>query len=82
MPVSEDDLKAEHRQLAASIREQLDEDGRDLQDTDAYRGVLRSLDTALDEGLTQIRQKNVELWKVHSDEATRCALKENDAALL
>lgn len=79
MPVSEDDLKAEHRQLAASIREQLDEDGRDLQDTDAYRGVLRSLDTALDEGLTQIRQKNVELWKVHSDEATRCALKENDA---
>ncbi|CAJ1366466.1 unnamed protein product [Effrenium voratum] len=80
MPVSETDLAAEHRHIAASIRELLDEQGRDLQDTDAYRGALRSLDSALEEGFIFIRQKNVELWKVHSDEATRCALRENHAA--
>lgn len=79
MPVSESDLVAEHRQLAASVRELLDEQGRDLQDTDAYRGALRSLETVLEEGFAQIKQKNVELWKVHSDEATRCALRENEA---
>jgi len=78
MPSSESDLAAEHRQLAASIRELLD--GRELQDTDAHRGALRSLESVLDEGFVHIKQKNIELWKVHSDEATRCALKENQAA--
>ncbi|CAE7552748.1 GBP3 [Symbiodinium sp. CCMP2592] len=80
MPSSESDLAAEHRQLAASIREMLDEQGRELQDTDAHRGALRSLESVLDEGFVHIKQKNIELWKVHSDEATRCALKENQAA--
>ncbi|CAE7231674.1 Gbp5 [Symbiodinium sp. CCMP2456] len=80
MPASETDLTAEHRQLAASIRELLDEQGRDLQDTDAHRGALRSLESVLDEGFVHVKQKNIELWKVHSDEATRCALKENQAA--
>ncbi|CAE7689644.1 dnaK [Symbiodinium microadriaticum] len=80
MPSSEADLAAEHRQLAASIREMLDEQGRELQDTDAHRGALRSLESVLDEGFVHIKQKNIELWKVHSDEATRCALKENQAA--
>mmetsp|Transcript_5113 Transcript_5113/g.9176 ORF Transcript_5113/g.9176 Transcript_5113/m.9176 type:complete len:843 (-) Transcript_5113:172-2700(-) len=80
MPVSETDIVAEHRNLAASIREMLDEQGRDLADTDAYRGALRSLESILEEGFLHCKQKNVELWKVHSDEATRCALKENHAA--
>ncbi|CAE7230912.1 unnamed protein product [Symbiodinium natans] len=114
---SESDLTAEHRQLAASVREMLDEQGPGLgkfgkhihtlkelsitfqcsvgfgsksstftfeasrsgdnvEDTDAHRG----LESVLDEGFVHIKQKNIELWKVHSDEATRCALKENQAA--
>jgi len=81
MPVSETDIASEHRNLATSIREMLDEQGRDLSDTDSYRGALRSLDSVLEEGYAHAKQKNVELWKVHSDEATRCALRENRAAL-
>jgi len=79
MPVSESDLVAEHRQLAASIRELLDEQGHDLQDSDAYRGASRSLEAVLEEGFGQLKQTNVEMWKVHSDEATRCAKRENEA---
>lgn len=79
MPVSEGDLDSEHRQLASSIREMMEEQGRDLMDTDAYKGTLRSLNDALEEGFQHLRKKNVELWKVHSDEATRCALRLNQA---
>mmetsp|Transcript_102753 Transcript_102753/g.295871 ORF Transcript_102753/g.295871 Transcript_102753/m.295871 type:complete len:837 (-) Transcript_102753:87-2597(-) len=82
MPVSEADLESEHRALAASVRELLDEQagqGGELRDTVAYKGVLRNLDAVIEEGAHYARQKNVELWKVHSDEATRCALRENEA---
>lgn len=79
MPVSETDLDAEHRQLASGVREMLDEQGRELMDTGTYKGTLSSLNEVLEEGLLHLRKKNVELWKVHSDEATRCALKENQA---
>lgn len=77
MPASESDIEAEHQGLARSIREMLGDQSRDLADTEAYKGALRSLGSVLDEGYAHIRQKNVELWKVHSDEATRCAVKLN-----
>lgn len=80
MPVAENELFAEHRKLAISIREMLEEQGREIMDTEAFRGALRRLVGHLDEGLLQVKQKNVELWKVHSDEATRCALRENHFA--
>ena len=69
MPVSEGDLDSEHQKLATSIREMLDEQGRDLSDTDAFKGATRSLNAEIDEGMRHVRTKNVELWKVHSDEA-------------
>merc|ERR1719203_286700 len=84
MPVSETDLEAEHRQLEASIRDMLDEQagaGSELKDTDAYRGAQNSLTELLEEGGRFARQKNVELWKVHSDEATRCALRLNEEVM-
>eukprot|EP00928_Gymnodinium_smaydae_P022546 TRINITY_DN18899_c0_g1_i1.p1 TRINITY_DN18899_c0_g1~~TRINITY_DN18899_c0_g1_i1.p1 ORF type:complete len:866 (+),score=178.07 TRINITY_DN18899_c0_g1_i1:128-2725(+) len=77
MPVSEGDLEAEHRGLASSVRDMLGEQGRELVDTEAYRGALRSLGSVLEDGYQHIKAKNVELWKVHSDEATRCALRLN-----
>jgi len=84
MPASETDLEAEHRQLATTVREMLDEqagNNGDLKDTDAYRGAVMSLNSVLEEGLLHVRQKNIELWKVHSDEATRCALRANEAVM-
>lgn len=84
MPASETELEAEHRQLASSMREILDEQAGntgDLKDTDAYRGAVMSLNAVLEEGLVYLRQKNIELWKVHSDEATRCAVRLNDAVM-
>jgi len=79
MPADERDLDAEHGRLASLSQDMLVEQGRDLADTDAYRGALRSLNSVLEEGYQHVRQKNVELWKVHSDEATRCALSKNQA---
>lgn len=80
MPASESEIDADHRQLANTIREMLEEQqGRELVDTDPYKSALQSLNSVMEEGYQHIRQKNVELWKVHSDEATRCALRENQA---
>jgi hypothetical protein len=77
MPVSETDIEAEHKGLANSIREMLEEPSRDLADTDEYGRAVGSLNRELSEGYEYIRLKNVELWKVHSDDATRCALRRN-----
>lgn len=79
MPVNEKDIDAEHRHLATSARDMLEEQGRDLVDTDAFKAALRSLNAVLSEGFEHVQQKNIELWKVHSDEATRCAIQENQA---
>jgi len=77
MPVSESDIETEHRQLVTTIRDEMREQGRDITDTEVYKGAERSLNGVLEEGWRQVKQKNVELWKVHSDEATRCALDKN-----
>mmetsp|Transcript_114630 Transcript_114630/g.331255 ORF Transcript_114630/g.331255 Transcript_114630/m.331255 type:complete len:842 (-) Transcript_114630:153-2678(-) len=81
MPVAESDLETEHRALEGSVRDLLDEQaghGGELKDTEAYRGAVRMLAEVVEEGARHARQKNIELWKVHSDEATRCALRENE----
>lgn len=79
MPAAEPDINAEHNKLAQSILEMLDETSRDLTDTPAFNGARRRLNAALEEGLLQTRQKNVQVWKAHSDEATRCAKRANQA---
>jgi len=77
MPAAENDIDTEHRNLAKAIRDMLQEQGQDLIDTEQHRGAVHQLNQVLEEGYYHTRQKNVELWKVHSDEATRCALREN-----
>lgn len=79
MPISETELDTEHRQLRTSIREMLEEQAKDLTDTDAFARSLRSLTTVLDEGYEDVRQKNIDLWTVHSDQARKCALRWNHA---
>jgi hypothetical protein len=81
MPVAEEDLERDHKALGVKIKEMLSDQGKDLTDTDQYKGALRQLESALQEGHDHVRQKNIEFWKVHSDEATRCARKENQAVL-
>jgi len=79
LPVSEVDVETLHRGIANSMRDALKEDAKDVADTDVFSAVLRELDAVMEDGLTHVRQKNVELWKIYSDEATRCALRRNHA---
>lgn len=77
MPANEEDVELEFKKLAASLREMLEADSRELADTELWRGTMRGLQVYLEEQYQHVRQKNVELWKVHSDEATRCAMRLN-----
>merc|ERR1712224_413309 len=59
----------------------LNQRSTDLMDTERYRAALSGLSRDLQEGLKHVRQKNIELWKTHSDEATRCAVDKNREVL-
>lgn len=73
MPAAEPEVEAAHTQLAKFVREGLALHGKGVDDTETFIDAHRRLEGVLVEGYQQIRQKNVELWKVHSDDATRCA---------
>mmetsp|Transcript_64893 Transcript_64893/g.120751 ORF Transcript_64893/g.120751 Transcript_64893/m.120751 type:complete len:863 (-) Transcript_64893:164-2752(-) len=79
MPVSDEDLSSEHAALASQMRSMIQDQGKELHDTDMYKATLRELTSVMEEGLHYLKQKNIELWKVHSDEATRCARHLNSA---
>eukprot|EP00929_Paragymnodinium_shiwhaense_P036751 TRINITY_DN19668_c0_g1_i2.p1 TRINITY_DN19668_c0_g1~~TRINITY_DN19668_c0_g1_i2.p1 ORF type:complete len:679 (+),score=164.62 TRINITY_DN19668_c0_g1_i2:136-2172(+) len=74
MPAPEEDVDAEHGQMAAATRGAFIVYAANLSDTAAFTEAHTRLDDAMNEGLQQVREKNVEFWKVHSDEATRCAV--------
>lgn len=77
LPAAEADVEAEHTRLAVWTRELLADSAQELTDTDTFSDARARLDLALVEGFQQVREKNIELWKAHSDEATRCALAAN-----
>jgi hypothetical protein len=79
MPVSDTELDTQHRALRTTMRETLDEQSNDLTDTDAYKRARDQLTLAIDEGYQDLRQKNIDLWTVHSDQARKCALRRNHA---
>jgi len=79
MPASEADVESRHTSMAAAARQLLQQQGKELSDTDSYASAAKRLDSVLVEYFNQLKDKNVELWKVHSDEATRCALARNRA---
>jgi len=81
MPVAEEDLDRDHKALGVKVRDMLAEQCRDVSDTRHFREAMLSLDQVLEEGLQHVRQKNIDRWKVDSDEATRCALRENRAVM-
>jgi len=77
MPVAVEELDAQHKIVASQIRELLVDQGKDLGDTERYKAAMRNLDGKLREGLNHALEKNLKIWKSHSDEVTRCALKMN-----
>merc|ERR1712113_2099 len=73
MPTSDFTLDVEHRQLAAAVRDLLDEPSKDIIDTEQYEAALRSLNSTLQEGYLHTRQLNAELWSKHFRKALdRC----------
>jgi len=81
MPVAEETLEFDHKVLSDRVRGMLDERSKHLADTDHFVAARQSLERELAEGLGWSKKKNIDIWKVESDEATRCARKENRAAL-
>jgi hypothetical protein len=81
MPVAEETLEFDHKALSDRVRGMLDERSKHLTDTDHFGAARQSLERELAEGLGMAKRKNIDIWKVESDEATRCARKENRAVL-
>eukprot|EP00931_Biecheleriopsis_adriatica_P114741 TRINITY_DN90656_c0_g1_i1.p1 TRINITY_DN90656_c0_g1~~TRINITY_DN90656_c0_g1_i1.p1 ORF type:complete len:920 (+),score=188.62 TRINITY_DN90656_c0_g1_i1:323-2761(+) len=79
MPAAEADVEADHSQLASWAQEVLSGAVKELTDTDAFSEARKRFDLAMREGLQQVKEKNVEVWKAYSDEATRCAVAANRA---
>lgn len=73
MPAAQTDIDNQHSQLAASTQELLNEYAKTLADTDAFKEINKQLTGFMAEGRQHLQDKNVELWKVYSDGATRCA---------
>merc|ERR1719253_71690 len=78
MPATQSDIDAQHSQVAVSTLEGLSDFARTLTDTDAFQQVEKKLKEFMEEGRKQLQEKNVELWKVYSDGATRCAAEANE----
>jgi len=79
MPAPEGNVQADHAQHAAWAQEVLIGSVKDLTDTDAFGEVRKRFDASMREGLAQVLEKNIEVWKAYSDEATRCAVAANRA---
>jgi hypothetical protein len=85
MPVDEGELQIDHDVLVREAQASLEQQGKhsavglDLTDTDPFADSKKRLGKALSEAYQIVSSRNVELWKVHSDDATRCAVQKNRA---
>lgn len=77
MPAPTEDLEAQHSQLAAATQDRLKEYAGGLTDTNAFAETSKQLGAHMKASRQQLEEKNVELWKVYSDGATRCAAAAN-----
>ena len=75
LPCDEQVMDFEHGKAVAGLVHSLDEDlgGKKFNDTAPYRETRARLDELIHGEFGKLRNKNIELWKVHSDEATQCA---------
>ena len=79
LPLDESDLVREHTKAVSALVTSLDEDlgGIKFNASSAYRETRSSLNNVVETELVKLKRKNIELWKVHSDEATQCAFELN-----
>jgi hypothetical protein len=82
MPSPTEDLEAQHAQLSAATQDRFKEYSGTLVDTNAFTEASKNLARHMAEGLRRLEEKNVELWKVYSDGATRCAAAANNQRAL
>jgi len=74
LPCEEIVLKSEHDKAVAAMLVSIDDenDAKKFNDIAPYRDMRSSLDDIITEEFGKLEKKNIELWKIHSDEATRC----------
>mmetsp|Transcript_89612 Transcript_89612/g.141448 ORF Transcript_89612/g.141448 Transcript_89612/m.141448 type:complete len:870 (-) Transcript_89612:259-2868(-) len=77
MPLSQIEIDTQHEQVLKVAREIFMGHGQEYSDTSAFKDVNHHFQNVMDEGRKQLQDKNVELWKVYSDGATRCAAAAN-----
>jgi hypothetical protein len=79
LPLDEDKLVAEHTKAVSALVTSLDVDlgAAKFKDSTPYKETRTTVDGVIDNELQKLRKKNIELWKVHSDEATQCAFELN-----
>jgi len=80
MPATEEEVQNQHSQIAAATRGFLLNAAGGLTDTMPFEASRDRLETVITDEYKRVQDKNVELWKVHSDEATRCAANANRVA--
>ena len=77
LPSEEGKLADDHNKIKAAVFEKLDEMAGRTADTAQFVEAKEKINTAMRMEWERLRSKNVELWKVHSDEATQCGLELN-----
>jgi hypothetical protein len=75
LPCETEVLRSAHNTKASEVLHTLDNASYTILDTAAFKETRQELDKNMEERFRRLEAKNVELWKVHSDDATACALK-------
>ena len=77
LPAEEAKLSEDHGHLLMSAQERLAESAGKISDSPSFTDSKARIEQVGKSEWDRLRRKNVELWKVHSDEATTCALELN-----
>ncbi|KAF4694172.1 hypothetical protein FOZ60_008975 [Perkinsus olseni] len=77
LPADEAVLRREHTAITQDVLDRFDNDEEAVADSAAYKDFRSQLDHNMGAEWDRLRKKNIELWKVHSDDATACALEMN-----
>ena len=79
LPCDESVLRNQHEKAVLALTDSLDREYGALKfnDTDVYRETRAGLDEVVSSEFEKLELKNIELWKIHSDEATQCGFEMN-----
>jgi len=80
LPCEESILMAQHTKAVDALTDSMDNElgAAKFNDTDPYRETRSGLDEVVSTEYEKLSAKNIELWKIHSDEATQCGMEMND----